>query len=31
MGNTGGMGMFKMTIAAQQAADIAAYLATPGI
>ena len=29
--NAGGMGMLKTTILAQQAADIAAYLANPGI
>jgi mono/diheme cytochrome c family protein len=29
--NTGGMGMFATKIGAPQAADIAAYLATPGI
>jgi len=29
--NTGGMGFLKGTIGATQAADIAAYLATPGI
>jgi hypothetical protein len=29
--NVGGMGFLKSTIATQQAADLAAFLATPGI